>query len=88
MRKMYPAIFHPLKNGGFEVSFPDFEGCVTNGDTLEEAFFHAREALTLYLDGVKEFPETKATYDGLPKEDLLLVVETLEDEDIIRFNKK
>ena len=88
MNIMYPAIFHPLKDGSFEVSFPDFEGCVTTGNTLEEAFFHAREALTLYLDGVTEFPKTKASFQGLPKEDLLLIVETLDSKDMIRFNKK
>ena len=83
MRIMYPAIFHPLGDGRVEVNFPDFEGCVTHGDTFEEAFFHAREALTLYLDGMTEFPETKATFKGLPQEDLLLIVETFEQEDLI-----
>ena len=57
MNKIYPAIFHEAEEGGYWVSFPDLEGCVTNGETLEEAFSMAKEALALYLDGMKEFPK-------------------------------
>lgn len=32
----YFAIFKPTKEGGYNVSFPDFPGCVTFGRTFEE----------------------------------------------------
>jgi antitoxin HicB len=47
----YPALF--LKNkdeDGYTVIFPDLEGCVTCGDTAEEAIAMAQDALGLYLD--------------------------------------
>ena len=48
----YPAHFEPADEGGFVVEFPDLEGCVTEGDTLEEAMEMAREALTGWLKSV------------------------------------
>lgn len=56
MNRIYPAIFHVAEEGGFWVEFPDLEGCVTNGATLEEAFAMAKEALALYLDDMEELP--------------------------------
>lgn len=34
--------------------FPQFPGCVTAGDTLQEALFMAQEALSLHLEGMLE----------------------------------
>ncbi len=45
----YPAIFHPDETG-FWVEFPDFPGCLTEGDTLEEAKEMAKEALSAMLE--------------------------------------
>ena len=45
----YPAIFHEDDNSYF-VEFPDLEGCLSSGDTIESAFENAKEALGLYLD--------------------------------------
>ena len=37
MKYVYPAVF--TKDGDFyNVNFPDFEGCYTQGSTIEEAF--------------------------------------------------
>ncbi len=47
MFKVYPAIFH--KEDGYWVEFPDLSGCVTEGDTIEEAMLMAQEALGLWL---------------------------------------
>lgn len=48
----YPAVFHETEPDevGFWVEFPDLPGCFTQGDTLEEAYQYAQEALGLYLD--------------------------------------
>lgn len=45
MQFVYPAIFHH-ENDGYWVEFPDFEGCLTQGDTIAEALANAQEALT------------------------------------------
>lgn len=59
MNKMiYPAIFHPEEVGGYSVFFPDLLGCVTQGDTLEEALFMAEDALGIYLYSIKEDGKT------------------------------
>ncbi|TEB11689.1 type II toxin-antitoxin system HicB family antitoxin [Pelotomaculum propionicicum] len=51
---IFPAVFDPCEEGGFSVTFPDLPGCITEGDTLEEAFTMAREALELHLWGMEE----------------------------------
>ena len=48
MKSIYPAVFHPEKNG-FSVTFPDLPGCLTEGDDLLEAIDMATEALGVYL---------------------------------------
>lgn len=49
-RIAYPALFHE-ENGSYWVEFPDLQGCLTDGDTIEEAYEHAKETLGFYLDG-------------------------------------
>jgi predicted RNase H-like HicB family nuclease len=46
----YPAIFEPAREGGYNVSFPAFPGCVTFGRNFEEAKDKAREVLELWLE--------------------------------------
>jgi antitoxin HicB len=41
----YPANFEPAREGGFVVTFPDFEWGVTQGDSEEEAREMAADAL-------------------------------------------
>ncbi|MCF0108604.1 MAG: type II toxin-antitoxin system HicB family antitoxin [Erysipelotrichaceae bacterium] len=45
----YPALFHKSE-AGYWVKFPDLPGCLSEGNTLEEAYVNAREAVGLYLD--------------------------------------
>ena len=45
---LYPAVFH--KEGErYWVEFPDLEGCFSEGETLEEAYLMAQDALYCYL---------------------------------------
>ena len=46
---IYPAIFTPEKKGAYSVDFPDLEGCFTSGESLQEAFAMAEDALALML---------------------------------------
>jgi predicted RNase H-like HicB family nuclease len=41
-------------NAGYGVYFPDLPGCVSAGNTIEEAARNAEEALTLHLRGMIE----------------------------------
>ena len=44
----YPAIFTE-EDEGYSVRFPDLDGCFTEGDTLDEAYEMAFDAIGLYL---------------------------------------
>jgi len=48
----YVAFVHTDDAPGFGVSFPDFPGCVTQGDTLDEALRMARAALAFHVEGM------------------------------------
>lgn len=47
MKVIYPAIFHHEDNA-YWVEFPNFEGCQSFGDTIEETLDNAKEALAAY----------------------------------------
>ena len=48
------VILEPSENGGFTVRIPSLPGCVSEGDTREEALANIREALQLYLEPVED----------------------------------
>jgi antitoxin HicB len=52
------------EEGGYTVTVPALPGCITEGDTLEEALLNAKDAIRLYIadlvaDG-EQAPEEKA----------------------------
>jgi len=53
----YPAIFAKAEEGGYNVSFPDFPGCVTFGKTFEEAEEKAEEVLELWVEELADNKE-------------------------------
>lgn len=62
----YPAVFEPAEEGGYNVSFPDFPGCVTFGMTFEEAKGKAREVLELWLEELTTEGEPIIVHDFQP----------------------
>ncbi len=46
----YPAVFHKDKKKGYWISFPDFPECLTQGETLDEAYEMASDAIGLCID--------------------------------------
>ena len=54
MQRTYPVIIETDDEGGFSAFFPDLPGCVGAGDTLEDCFVDAGQALTLHLAGMVE----------------------------------
>ena len=66
MTRRYTVVLEPdLEEGGFTVTVPTLPGCVTEGDTIEEALENARDAirsLLAYLkDSGKPIPEETAS---------------------------
>ena len=54
----YTAIFEPDKEaGGYTVTIPALPGCISEGDSFEEALKNIREAAELYLEVLKEEKE-------------------------------
>ena len=44
------VVFEPSDEGGFTVHVPALPGCISEGDTLDEARKNIREAIELYLE--------------------------------------
>jgi len=44
------VVYEPTDEGGYTVYVPSLPGCISEGDTLEEARDNIREAIELYLD--------------------------------------
>lgn len=52
----YTVLLYP-EEGGYSVLVPSLPGCVTQGDTLEEALAMARDAIGLHLEGLVDDDE-------------------------------
>ena len=51
----YPAIFERDEEAKtYTVTFPDLQGCITQGENLEDASEMAKEAVGVYFDGIRE----------------------------------
>ncbi|MCY7352713.1 MAG: type II toxin-antitoxin system HicB family antitoxin [Cytophagaceae bacterium] len=52
--KTYRILLQPEPEGGFTVTVPSLPGCITYGETLEEAHAMAREAIELCIEVMQE----------------------------------
>ena len=48
------VILEPSENGGFTVIVPALPGCISEGETREDALRNIREAIELYLEPVED----------------------------------
>jgi predicted RNase H-like HicB family nuclease len=48
------VILEPSEQGGFTVYVPALPGCISEGETREEALANVREAIALYLEPVED----------------------------------
>lgn len=69
----YTVIFEPAEEGGFTVTVPALPGCVTEGDTYEEAREMAVDAIKGYIESlvkdgepVPEEPDLKQEKISVP----------------------
>lgn len=50
----YNTIFQKEKEGGYSVWVPTLPGCTSQGEIFEEALENIKEAISLYLEDIKE----------------------------------
>ncbi len=50
----FKVVLEPSDEGGYTVYVPALPGCISEGDTIEEALKNIREALELYLEPVED----------------------------------
>ena len=49
-----PVILTPDEDGGFVVECPVIPGCISQGDTRDEALTNIREAIDAYFDAAEK----------------------------------
>ncbi len=63
----YRILLRKEPEGGYTVIVPSLPGCVTYGETVEEAVEMAREAIELYLESLashgEEIPTEEHTFE-------------------------
>ena len=78
-RLFYPAVFHKAEEGGFWVSFPDFPECMTQGDSMDEAYEMAIDALGLSLSSIEDegtdIPKASEFETVDPDDGILVIIE-------------
>lgn len=72
MRRYTVFLIPDLADGGHTVTVPTLPGCITEGDTLDQALEHARDAIRLYLADLEDAGET------VPEEVVSLALATVE----------
>jgi predicted RNase H-like HicB family nuclease len=48
------VVLEPSEEGGFTASVPSLPGCISEGETREDALRNIREAIELYLEPVDD----------------------------------
>jgi predicted RNase H-like HicB family nuclease len=75
----YVTFIHTDAEGGYGISFPDVPGCVSDGETVEEAIQRGEEALAFHADGLRD--------DGLPLPQPRPVDAILADPDVAEWRE-
>lgn len=53
----YRIFLRKEPEGGYTVTVPVLQGCVSFGETIDEAIKNAKEAIELYIETLKEYKE-------------------------------
>ena len=67
----YTVVLARESDGGFVVSVPVLPGCISQGNSREEALANIREAVELYVE------DCRLSGDPVPEEDSLEYVEVM-----------
>ncbi|HOQ51791.1 MAG TPA: type II toxin-antitoxin system HicB family antitoxin [Candidatus Atribacteria bacterium] len=54
MEVKYTVLIEKNEEGGYTVTVPSLPGCITQGDTPEEAITNAEEAIMGYIEALKD----------------------------------
>jgi predicted RNase H-like HicB family nuclease len=96
LKQPYSRVLRPAEEGGYTAEVLEFPGCVTQGETLEEAYANLEDAARGWLEAVIELgqnvpdPATESEYSGkivlrLPRS-LHRVAATLAERDGVSLN--
>ena len=50
----YLLIIHPAEEGGYWAEFPDLNGCVVQGETIDELLVDAPDAITSHIAALRD----------------------------------
>jgi len=50
----FKVVLEPSDEGGFTVYVPSFPGCISEGETVDEALDNIKEAIDLYLEPLED----------------------------------
>ncbi len=50
----FSVVLEPSNEGGYTVYVPSLPGCISEGETIEEALKNIQEAIELYLEPVDD----------------------------------
>src|SRR5258706_13194226 len=70
LRQPYTRVMRPAEEGGYTAEILEFPGCVTQGETLEEAYTNLEDAARGWLEAVIELgqnvpdPAAESEYSG------------------------
>lgn len=64
---VFPAIFTKMNDDGnyYIVDFIDLKNCTTEGETIQEAYYMAQNAMGLFLDDLTKFPEPTLDFSNI-----------------------
>ena len=63
----YSVVIHTAEEGGYWLEVPALDGCFTQGETMEEVLENAKEAISLYLEGLADIG------NEIPKDDPVIL---------------
>ena len=55
----YTIVLEEAEEGGYTVSVPALPGCISEGDTYEEALENIKDAIALYLRAITRFDQSR-----------------------------
>lgn len=64
---VYPAIFTKVNDEGgyYIIDFIDLKNCITEGETIQEAYYMAQDAMGLFLDDLVKFPDPTLDFSNI-----------------------
>lgn len=86
---LYPIILHKDQDSAYGITIPDFPGCFTAGDTLEEALANVQEVVEFHFEDQENPPPAPSPIeDVLASEDARGGAVIMVDIDLSFLEKK